>query len=251
MIVSDVLLVFLWIMTWILLGLVVIVFALVFLVILLSAVPVKYSAKVCRDESTELFVRASWFFRLVRFVYENRGGAERMDFRVLFFKIGVKKKKPSRKVAKAVEKKPQAEKPLERPPPQKKEGFTKRLENARNVLTDLQLKSIIKPVLATMRKIVRRLLPKYIDVSGVVGLPCPFETGLLFGVYETVAGVFRFRDKVRLSGDFDTDVMVLRVNAEVRGRFSALSLALPVIQLILKKPVRTLIWNMLREEKLR
>ncbi|MCL2225353.1 MAG: hypothetical protein FWB96_10355 [Defluviitaleaceae bacterium] len=236
----------LWIFLWIL----IVAAALVLLVLLLSAVPIKYSATAKVDNGTDVSVRVSWLFRLVRFVYENRGGVEKMDFRILFFKINLDEEKPPQpSEKKAAPQNSSPDKKTHEIPPEKKENVYETISNSFHVLTESKVKQIIKPVKVAIKKILKLLLPKYIDISGVMGLPCPFETGLLVGAYETVAGMFRLRDKVRFAGDFNTDVLVFRVNADIRGRFSVFQIAIPIIGLVLHKPVRLVIRDMLRKER--
>ncbi|MCL2577522.1 MAG: hypothetical protein FWE27_05670 [Defluviitaleaceae bacterium] len=235
------------IILWILLGLIAALLTLILFVILLSAVPIKYKATAEINESTNISVRVSWFFWLVRFVYENHGGIEKTDFRILFFKIGARKKKnPVRSPEKTAEKISSPEKIPEKKPPPKKESVYKSFANLRDVLTESKVKTIIKPLAEVVKKIFKLLYPKHINVSGVMGLPCPFETGLIFGVYETVAGFLNIRDKVRFAGDFNTDVFVFRANAEVRGRVSVFRIAFPVIGLVLKKPVRVVLKDVIK-----
>jgi hypothetical protein len=216
------------IILWILAAIFAVILAIIF-------VPIKYIVVADVAEKTNVYVRVSWFFRAVRFIYENNDGIEKSEFRVFFFRIGKRKKKPRPQ-------KKSSSKTISPAPQKIEEKFTKESPSKfLHVLTDSNVKTIIKPIMATAKKILRLMMPKYLDISGTVGLPCPFETGLLFGTYETLAGIFGIRNKVRFAGEFNTDVFVFNMKAKVRGKASVLRMAVPVIGLVMQKPVRIFI----------
>jgi hypothetical protein len=140
------------------------------------------------------------------------------------------------------------ESPAPKKPPEKKESFFKKMSNTREVLTESQGKIIIKHALTMLKKIFVVLRPKFFEISGVIGFSCPFNTAMFFGAYETLAGMFRFKNNIRLVGDFNSDDTVIRLNADIRGRVSGLRLTLPVIWFITRKPVFSLIKKMWRKD---
>jgi len=232
----------LWIILWVLAAILAVLFGLILLVVLLAAIPVRYTIKAKQDKGTDFFVRVTYLFRIFSVKIFYRNGAQKIDFRIFGIRVGARK----RKKPPATREKRNVRSDKKKIPAQKseeKQAFN--ITNLYAVLTELQVKTIIRPVYSTIRKCLRILRPYYIDVSGVIGFGCPFSTGIFFAAYESVAVVCNFRDKVRITGDFDTDEMVVSLNAEVRGKISALRMAIPVIQLILKKPVRKIIKDLL------
>jgi hypothetical protein len=81
-----------------------------------------------------------------------------------------------------------------------------------------------------------------------VGFTAPSDTGLFFGAYEALAGMFNCRKNIRLSGEFNTDKTIFRINGETGGSVSLFRLTLPIAQLLLKKPIRSLIREALRKD---
>jgi hypothetical protein len=226
-------------------------------IFVVSVIPVKYTGKINTNGKINFYFEAKYFFRFLRFVYVYKEGAGRAAFFVAGIRTGAKKQVSKQKVAKTIAKKTvqikktatetkaksakkQACRPEEKP--------TSYLKNLYAVLTDSQGKTIIKLVLVTIKKILLVLRPKYFDISGVVGFSDPSQTGMFFGAYEAVAGIFRIRDNVRLWGDFNTETTVIKTRGEVRGSVSIFRLMLPVASLVLKKPVRKLIKDVLRKD---
>ncbi|MCL2198399.1 MAG: hypothetical protein FWB80_05710 [Defluviitaleaceae bacterium] len=229
------------ILLWILFWIFAVLIGLILLVILLLAVPVRYAVTATHDNATNYTIRATYLFKIVRFYYENIDGVENSRFYIVFFRISSKKKdsKPKSKTEKTEKKE---ELPVDSP---KKESITKKITNAYEVLTDGQGKTIIKQVVGTLKKVARSLLPEYVNVNGSVGLACPFKTGLLFGAYETIAGMFpSIKEKVTLTGDFNSDDVVFRLNATVRGKINALRIILPILFMVIKKPMRTFLLDL-------
>lgn len=214
------------IVLWIILGLLA-------LPVVLLAVPVKYSVD---SENTNVTVRVTYLLRLVRCTFEYREGTAKTDLRVLFFEIGKKKSKKKQKkqpVMKGDYKKPEKE------PPKIKQVLPKKPAKS---LTYAQGKTIIKLVVPVIKKILRRIKPKYIDISGTIGFPCPADTGLFFAAYESVAGIMGLRNKIRLAGEFNTDITIVKISAKIRGKINMLRITLPMLGLLLKKPIRKLIF---------
>lgn len=207
------------------------------LVFLFLAIPVKYNVTASHGKGTSYSVKVTYFFRLIRFYYQSIDGENISRFYILFFKIKLKNKEPkplkqpkqTKKVAKTT----------------KKESTTKKAASVYEVLTDAQGKTIIKQVLNTLKKIGGSLLPEYINVSGSIGLACPFKTGLFFGAYETLAGMFPIiKEKIQLVGDFHSDDMAISLNAAVRGRVVALRILIPILFMLIKKPMRTFLLDL-------
>lgn len=222
----------LWIILWILAA----ILGLILLIVALSAVPVKYVVNAKQAGKTEFSVRASWLFRFLRVEYSNFGQEEKFFVKILFFNVYSlkKKQKPPRPDRKKVRKKAR-----KKTAPEKKEPEV--LAKAQDVLTYGQLKTIIKLALGTAKKIAKRLRPKKFEVTGIIGFSCPYQTGMFFAAYETVAGIFPLRKNIDLTGEFNTDETVIRLDADIRGKINIFRITVPVVALLLKKPVRNLI----------
>jgi hypothetical protein len=217
--------------------------------LLLAAVPVWYVARY--DEENNFSFRARYLFA----TYD----LESSEFRIFGIKIGGRKKKsqppPKEKKSfteKVIEKtfseiKPEKIKSEEKKSAKKKESVFKTLADAYELLTDGQVKTIIKPILATFIKLIKIILPKHLYVRGVIGFTCPASTGMFFGAYSIVAEAFNLQKSVCLAGDFNTNETVFRINAKARGSVSALRIAFPIARLLLIKPVRVFILNMIRK----
>jgi len=94
---------------------------------------------------------------------------------------------------------------------------------------------------ATAKKLVKMLYPNFFDVWGTIGFYDPAKTGWFIGMYEAVAAFFGIRDNVRIAGDFCAESFTVKLNAEVRGRINIFRMAVPVIRLLIRKPVRNFI----------
>jgi hypothetical protein len=233
-------------LVWIPLILLAIVLFFLLFIFVLTLIPIKYSAKVNKNEKMNFCFQIKYFFRLIRFVYAFKDGESKSALYIFGIRIRTKDAPKPQKVAKtakaAAAKTVEIKKTVVKAKAKKvKKEKTSYIRNFFAVLTDSQGKTIIKLVLATIRKILRMFKPKYLDVSGVVGFSDPCNTGLFVGAYEALAAGCGFRDKVRLEGKFDTDETFIQIKGEVRGSVSIFRLVLPVIGLILKKPVRELL----------
>jgi|GEM_PF-1276434 len=230
---------------WILLGLIALIFGLVVLLVILAAVPIRYHV---HSQNTDFRLRISWLFRMVCFAYERQNGIQKTDFRILFFRIDTGKftdsmakteDTPERESVPAqADTSSQNEKNAAPKKATAEKNLRKKPVKSHNPLTDLRIKPIIKPVAVAVKKILGQIFPTYIKISGKFGLVCPYQTGLVFGTLETLTGVFGIRDNIHLTGDFNTDVNVFDIQAEVRGRILPIKMMFALIGLILKKPVR-------------
>jgi len=225
-----------WIIVQVLLWILAVIFGLLLLMILISAIPVRYRVRFKRKDKVKYIVRIKWLFFGFNFSNQGKDGKP----------MGISKEEIEKQFEKMWG---DAEKESPDVPPKKKDGLFKKIAKAREVLTESQVLTIIKYGFVAFKKIYRVAKPKHIDVFGVVGFSCPFTTGLFFAGYEAVAGLFGLRDTIRLNGDFNTDETVVHLEADISGRASPLRLALPVLQFALRKPVRKQIRKLLRERR--
>ncbi|MCL1845711.1 MAG: hypothetical protein FWF77_07390 [Defluviitaleaceae bacterium] len=236
----------------------VVLVALVLFVLLLMALPIKYSVNASNDGNTMVVARVSWLLKIVRFTYELRDGREKSTFHVLFFRVDrpprwwrrVKRwarrmlqgrDKPKKKPLSASPKpKSPPPAPPRTPPPSPKsdESFLDKLSDVYSSLTDERGKIIIKHAVALLGDLIKVLRPKRFDVSGVIGTGCPFNTAMVLGTYESIAGMFDIRKNVRFAGDFNTDDPLFRYNADVRGKANILRMVTLIVRFALHEPVR-------------
>jgi hypothetical protein len=109
----------------------------------------------------------------------------------------------------------------------------------RNVLTYPPLKTIIRLTFHCVKKTVKALVPKRLDVLGAIGFSDPAVTGMFIGYYEIAAAFLNLREKVRISADFAEPGVRLKITAA--GGFTLARLSWPVLRLLCKKPVRDFI----------
>jgi hypothetical protein len=121
-----------------------------------------------------------------------------------------------------------------------------RSERRASLLTYPNLKIIMGLFYRCLKKYAKILLPKRFNLQGVVGTGDPYYTGLLLGAYEAVAGCFRFRQRVRLTGDFYNRVCNIDLN--VSGHISIAAALWPMLWLYLHKPVRVIIKQYRKQE---
>jgi len=106
----------------------------------------------------------------------------------------------------------------------------------KTLLTKLDINSIISLGIMLLKKLVKRIMPKFFNVRGTVGFDDPCTTGQFIGLYEAVAGATGLREAIKLQGDFSQ--ASFEMDFKIKGYFSVASLLVPVIWFIIQKPVR-------------
>jgi len=245
--------VLLWILgalAWILLYLILLPIAvLILLAVLLCILPIRYSVNSQIGENNSTSVKVSYLFGLVGFVYEFEDGKSVSVFRLLWFRwvLGedptenIKKSKSAVKASKAKQS-VKKEGNTQEEPENDKQNIVDKLKA---ILTYPELKTIIKLIFNALRKTCRVILPRRLRISGEVGFEDPSTTGFLMGAYEAGVGMLRLRDKINIIGNFTADSTIIRLNIFARGSVSVARLSIPFIMLVIKKPIRTLIKDIL------
>lgn len=233
--------------------------------------PLQYQIKGAIGSNTNVSIFISWLFRLVTagFTYEN--GKSSFYFRIAFFNLTDRNKKPKKILKKPQPVSPEAEQPKDdRPetdqPPLKKTKPKKQklpksekkkeknligtirnyISQLKAVLTYPERKIIMSLVMRFFKKTVHALKPKKIRLKGVVGLSDPFVTGLLLGAYEACSGMFKLRRDIQLEGDFNKKTIDMDVF--LAGRISMCSVFYPVIWLITRRPILRLVIRYIRSK---
>ncbi|MCL2187517.1 MAG: hypothetical protein FWC16_06750 [Defluviitaleaceae bacterium] len=228
---------------------------LILLFLLVMFAPLRYA--VVARVGGETTVRAKARYLFISFRYLLQKGESKTQIRIFGFPIKTKAptKEPEKKTTfeeiiqeKADEIIPADEEPKDTPkdvPPPKPEE--KKPSKLRSILTYPQLKTIISLVYQCLKKTLRILLPKKLNISGTVGFDDPAATGMFFGAYAGIASALRLREKVRLTADFAEAGVRLKISAG--GSISIARLTLPVLWLACKKPFRAFIRFLLKKDE--
>jgi len=253
-------------MTWIIAALTVlgwillIILGLLLLIIVLTFVllvaPIRYEVKASIGERATAKVKVSYFFRLIYFVYEYNDNMGTPTLRILGFRkktdfIGSKplndnasKNKIKQKTKKYPNKKEENE--TEAHENTEKFGFGQIIDSIRIVLTYPHRKTIMDLSFRALKKTGKVLKPKKLNISGIIGFEDPASTGFFMGAYECLVGMFKVRECIRLSGDFNALSTVVRLEIFVKGSVSGLRLTWPLLWLAWQKPIRGLIWGAIK-----
>ncbi|MCL1878571.1 MAG: hypothetical protein FWF80_06910 [Defluviitaleaceae bacterium] len=235
--------------------------ALALLVFGILIAPIKYSLNASKNGKTEVVARVSWLLKIARYTYELRDGMEKSEFYVLFFRLdkpprwwrrikrrahrmlqgnskGNPKENPKGNSKTTHEAKKKTPVKKSAPPPKTDETLFDQLLEAYSGLTDGQGKIIMKHAVSLIGSLLKILKPRCFDVSGVIGTGCPFNTAMVLGLYESLAGMFDIRKNVRFAGDFNCDDFFIKYNADVRGKASILRITYPIVRFALHRSVR-------------
>lgn len=107
-------------------------------------------------------------------------------------------------------------------------------------------KQIISLCLTAIWDTIKILMPRHMDVSGDIGFVDPSATGKLFAAYGAACGIFDIAGKIRITPVFDTDKNIYDLNAHIHGCINIMRTLLPALRLAVKKPVRKLLWQLLK-----
>ena len=229
---------------WVLVPIAVIVAVpLVLFMLLLFCFPIRYKVLAKIDENKDINAKVSYLFGLVRLKYSLKNGKDDASIWVLFLRFG---NKTTQKINFAQNDKnndifPFKQKNVEKEAVDKETDSKKLLTNLKDILTFGEIKTIIKDSFKTIKKLLVAIRPKFIDIEGEFGRLDPAETAIMYGGYEAVSNVLGIRRNVRLLPVFNNDEEVLRLRVDVRGRVNIYMLLIPVVRLLLSKPIRNLI----------
>ncbi|MCL2286618.1 MAG: hypothetical protein FWC32_09700 [Firmicutes bacterium] len=257
--------IFIRVILWILLTVV----SIFVLLVILLAIPMRYNVRastVSGGEKTAL-AKMNYFFWLVRAVYVYEEGDSQFKAYIGWYQLGSRKKKVKKAENAVLESvAPSAEQSDEKEPESKaekmpepdrkpagrfksiKDTYAKIKANINVVLTYPNRKIITELIFGTTKKLFKIVKPKHFDIYGTVGFADPAKTGMFIGLYEAITELFGIRQNVRLHGNFDTPSMAADLQVTAKGSISIARMAFPIIMLIIKKPIRTLIKDLLREE---
>lgn len=216
-------------------------------ILLVLFAPFKYAVVARTGKSLTVRAKASYLFRLITVRYLRQKERIASEVRIAGFRVGGSHKAMKNNEIKKREEKNEEEKNNNVIPEniQETEQDTEIDEddspkmNLRAILTYPELKIIMGLVLKWLKKTVRVILPRRLDISGTVGFDDPAATGLFTGAYESLAAALNLRRRVRLVPDFAEPGVTLKIS--VSGKISLARLMRPALALLLKKPIRKFI----------
>jgi hypothetical protein len=197
----------------------------------------------------------------VRFSYKQDGDEQKSSVKFLFFNIGKKKGKKEKKVKEKKEEIIKFEKELEKeiledininhPEDEKTPQPIGRFDIFKEKLASIKEKydfyanhphrAVIKDMAVDfIKREFRALKPRYLSVSGRVGLGEPDTTGMAIAAVCALNGMTGL--KLLIDGDFTGQSVSLRVKAA--DRVSIFSVLYPALRFALRKPVRPLLFGM-------
>ena len=229
---------------WVLIPIAVIVaIPLLLFVMLLLCFPICYRVFAKIDESTHIRVKVSYLLGLVRFRYSHKDEQDDVVMWILFLRFRSKEKQKDKlaKDTKISSIFSFVRKSFEKKPIDKETKPKKMMTNLKDILTFDEIKTIIKGSFKTIKKLLAAIRPKSIDIEGEFGRVDPSDTAILYGGYEAAAHILGIRENVRLLPVFNIEEEVLRLRVDVRGRVNIYRLLIPVVRLLLSKPIRGLI----------
>ena len=234
------------VLKWVLIPIaVVIAVPLLLLVLLLLCFPIRYRFYAKIDKDKQVSAKVSYLFGLVRFKYSHKDEQDDVVVWILFlrFRSKAKQKKIETRDMKISSIFSFVLKNIEKKAIDKKRGPIKTMTDVKEILTFDEIKTIIRGSLKTLKKMLAAIRPKFIDIEGEFGRKDPSDTAFLYGGYEAASHVLGIRENVRLLPVLNNEEEVLRLKIDVRGRVYIYGLLIPVVRLILSKPVRDLIFK--------
>ena len=216
---------------------------LLLLLLLLLCFPIRYRFYAKIDKHREVSARVSYLFGLVRFKYLHKDEQDDMTIWILFlrFKSRAKRRKIKTRDMKISSIFSFMLKNIEKKAIDKKRGPIKTLTDVKDILTFDEIKTIIGDSFKTLKKLLAAIRPKFIDIEGEFGRTDPSDTAFLYGGYEAASHILGIRENVRLLPVFNNEEEVLRLKIGLGGRVYIYSLLIPVVRLILSKPIRDII----------
>ena len=234
------------VLKWVLIPIaVVIAIPLLLIVLLFLCFPIRYRFYAKIDDGKDVGIKASYLFGLFRFMYSHKEDQDEMVIWILFLRFRSRDRQKT-KVAKDTKISSFLSymlKSVEKETIDKELDQKKMPPSLKDILTFDEIKTIIRDSFKTIKKLLVAIRPRYIDIEGEFGRMDPADTAFLYGGYEAIAHVLGIRENVRLLPVFDALEEVLRLKVDVRGCVNIYRLLIPLVGLILSKPVWELIFK--------
>ena len=131
----------------------------------------------------------------------------------------------------------------------KEESLEEQEENIIKRALNLWNHEFRKPIqtllIKLIKRLIRALLPKSLEMDIEYGSDDPADTG--FALAWTSILTLYFGDNIRVRGNFQEKV--LNGIADVKGRFNLWDILYPLAAFALAKPIRGIIWNYIKNRK--
>ena len=232
------------VLKWVLISIAVIIaIPLLVLILVLLCFPIRYKVFARADKSKDISVKVSYLLGIIRFNYSLKNETEDVCLWIIFLRF---RKKSTHKTDLSQKEKTSGffsfiQKNVKKEAVDKDVKSEKTKPGLKDILTFGTIKTIIKDGFKTIKKLFGALRPKYIDIEGEFGSSDPADTAILYGGYEAFSHMLGIREHVRLNPVFGNEAEVLRLVIDVRGRVNIYRLIIPVVRLLLTKPIRDLI----------
>jgi len=205
---------------------------LVFVFVVIISSPIKGQAWL---DHNQLRFKGHYLFSTLKVSYDQGD----LQFKFLFWKFKSANKSKSEDDDEASDdKNPEKEKKKKKSKAKKKRGLPSR--------------EVIYLSLKFIKKLIRKISPKQLELSVDLGLDDPYDTGLACLVNQVlVYPLNRVKTyKIRFNPVYDD--LVLDANGYGQIKFSLLGLALPILSFLLKKPIRRYLgWGFKKPKKLK
>jgi len=175
--------------------------------------PLSYKFKGRFKEDINFTARVGWLFNLISIEYIYSPEATSLRIRPSFIK-----KRAETKEAKKTD---------------EKVGID---FNIGAVLENPYINSAVSAVVKLLKKLYKKIKPKYFKVKGTIGLGDPCSTGQFIGLYEACSNAAGLRSAIDLKGDYEQSIH--DVDIDISGRFSLISIIMPFIWFVTRHEIR-------------
>ena len=234
---------------WILIIMVGLLLGLILLLFILLALPIRYEVRATNINELYTLVRIRYLFGLIRYIYELKDGIESSCLMIAWKDVSISHSSILKTLEKSQESLAESQSRSivgrfishEKDDESSPDGFIKTVKNTKELLTSRRGKTIMSLCMDACKNLWKILRPYKFELTGVVGLGDPGSTGVFFGLYSMFVSFFKTGKAVNLAADFQSDDVKVEFNLVVRGMVSVIRVAVLLIRLVIKKPMRELI----------
>jgi len=221
--------------------------------VLMLAAPFSYGAAVqTASGNLSILIKARWMFGAIGLTVRRDENADAVDFYIFGFKLKEKNRKAKPKKEEPEKKETEIKKTkAEKNNVTKKSTVqTKKIKKSKKAKTekkfsifeflrDNDIKLLYGQTVLLIKRLLKKLKPKYFYAGGEIGFESPAVTGVFFGALGAVQGMKKIN--VKLTGNFNEEACELDV--KLKGSFSLGGLLVPFARFALSKPV----WKLIKE----
>jgi len=227
---------------WILL----LVLVLIIVGLLLSALPIRYWVIAKTGEETAARAKARYLFGLLRaeYIYEN--GEGKLKVKCAWHEFGKRRKSAAKPEQPAQE----VEQETDELP------ITSKVKHYYNTAISIYTKirnypnrpQITALFITYTKQTAIHILPRHLHITGEFGLPCPATTGQIFAAYGVAREFIKtsHNRNVHIRPNFDTEKPIYNMQINTRGHILPIYLLYLTAALAIKKPIRKLIGDLIK-----